>query len=110
MGYFKIKVTNKMVKILKEALPKDYEVKLVKLSPDKYKWYVHYEGLHHAEDYGDYDYKDNTCKAIRIVYPADYYACDNFITTKELIDAYKDIEGDKNIDNYKKALFRALEV
>lgn len=110
MGYFNIKVTNKMVKIIKESLPEGYGVELIKLTPEQYKWHVHYEGIYHAMDYGDYDSNKDICKVIKINYPSDYYAMPNYITTKELREVYHSIRGDKNIDNYKTELFNYLEV
>lgn len=108
----KCKVTNKMVEVLKEALPKDYEVKLLKLTPDEYKRFVHYDGLYFADEVGDYDYKNNLCKVIKILYPADFYAMPAYITTKDLREYYDDAKTDGivTIDNYKKALFAGIEV
>lgn len=47
---------------------------------------------------GDYTYDTRMYKAIRIDYPAEYYACPRYLTTKELNDEFarhnvKDIDG-----------------
>lgn len=106
------KITNKMVKVLKEALPKDYEVKLLKLTPDEYKNLVHYDGLYYADICGDYDLRNNVCKVIKVIYPPDFYAMPAYITTHELKEYYNDAKKDGvvTIDNYKKALFAGIEV
>lgn len=39
-----------------------------------------------AEDYGDYNWETGGIRAIQIDYPAEYYACPKYITSKELIE------------------------
>ena len=40
--------------------------------------------LFDAEDYGDYDWVTGEYKAIRIVYPSNYYAMARYLTTAQL--------------------------
>ena len=106
----RIKISQTMVKFIKNTLPKDHDVKLVKLTPKEYGWQVHYDGEYHAEQYGDYDYKTGLCKAIKILYPADYYAMPNYITTKDLKDYYKEAkeQGEVSQKSYEQAILNNL--
>lgn len=107
MSYIKIKASNKIAKIMSEALP-DYDFKLIKLDERSYKLKVDYN-IFNAMDYGDYDYKNNCYKAIRVRYPDEYYAMDNYISSKEIIDIYKSNEV-KNKDDLKIAFREALMI
>lgn len=37
-----------------------------------------------ADNYGDVDYSNNTVKVIKILYPDEYYACPQIITTSSI--------------------------
>ena len=93
-------VTYKMAKII-QGINSEYQVKLVKLNNDDYKHYVHYDGEYFAYDYGDVD-NSGKLKAIKVVYPYDYYASPLYITTKDLLDAYKSSQrhGDSDKSAY----------
>lgn len=108
----KVKVTNPMVQLIKDALPKDHQVKLIKLDPRQYGWQVHHNGADYAESVGDYDYNTGLCKAIQIIYPPDFYAMPAYVTTKDLKDYYKECEsgGDVTLERYKKTILNNLEV
>lgn len=41
-----------------------------------------------AEEYGDYNYNTGLFQAIRVSYPAEYYAMDNWLTTKTMRRIY----------------------
>lgn len=105
-----IQVTHKMTKLIQDALPKGHKVQLLKIEPQNYKWYVHYDGEQHAIDHGDYDYKTGLCKVIEVKYPADYYAPPAYVTTANLKRYAKDINGNITLDKYKQALKDALSV
>jgi len=108
----RVKVTYPMAKVIQEAMPKDHSVKLVKLTPKEYAWHVHYGGIYHAEDHGDYDWKTGKCKAIQIIYPSDYYAMPQYITSKDLNDYFRECakDGEVTIERWKEKLKEALEV
>lgn len=103
----KIKVTGTMVKMLKKALP-EYDFRLVKMTRREYATQVHYDE-YTAHDYGDYDYADDIYKAIKVTYPAEYYACTNYITTKELLDVVKEYDV-KDSNDLINALKNAYEI
>lgn len=85
----KIKVTKRFAAFI-ENLKKTHELpieeaKVVNLTPRAYVLNLGTEAMLDAEDYGDYDIADDTYRAIRVVYPWDYYAPARFLSTKELI-------------------------
>lgn len=41
-----------------------------------------------AADYGDYNYSTGLFQAIRVSYPLECYACDSWLTTKEMHRIY----------------------
>ena len=85
MAYMTIKVSNTMVKYIKDILPKNYSVKLVKMTDRDFRLNVDYDEYSNEVDYGT----DNLYKVIKITYPDDYYANPLYFTTKELISAYR---------------------
>lgn len=62
-----------------------------------------------ADDYGDYDWAEDEYKVIRVVYPAEYYACPQYLTTKSLTDEYRR-RGVSTIDELKLMLKDILSV
>lgn len=102
-----IKITNKMVQMLKKALP-DYDFKIVKLNRREYATMVHYD-IFTAMDHGDYDYANDIYKAIRVLYPANYYALPNYITSKELKELVKN-NNVNNSDDLLRELKNAYEI
>lgn len=94
MSKIKIKVTNTMTKLIKKALPQ-YRVELVKLSQEEFKWYVDFNIWSNEVDFCYNDYK---FKAIRIIYPPEWYACDKYLTTKDLEYNFK--QSDKTLNGF----------
>lgn len=85
----KIKATSVMAKHLNDAFKRkgfDYSAKVVALTERNYSWYV--GSVYDAQDYGDYDYNHDQYKAIMVSYPADYYACPRYISTRELAEEF----------------------
>lgn len=64
------------------------EASVVTMSANAYKMNVSMD-LFAAEDYGDYDWTTGEVKAIRVDYPAEYYAMPRYLTTAELTKEYR---------------------
>lgn len=94
MTKLNIKVTNPMVKALKKIMPK-YEVALVKLTREEYSYFVDYD-VHRNEV--DYDWKICMFKVIRIIYPPEDYACNKYLTTRDLSYCFK--QSDKTLKGF----------
>lgn len=62
-----------------------------------------------ADDYGDYDWAEDEYKVIRVVYPEEYYACPQYLTTKALNDEYNR-RGVSTIDELKQMLKDILSI
>lgn len=62
------------------------QASVVTMSAHAYKMDVSMD-LFAAEDCGDYDWTTGECKAIRVEYPAEYYAMPKYLTTAELTKA-----------------------
>lgn len=80
-----IKISNTMLKYIKNIIPKDYSVKIVKMTDRQFRLNVDYDEYSNQSDYGI----DNLYKVIKIEYPDHYYAIPKYITTKELNYIYK---------------------
>jgi len=57
----------------------------------------------------DYDYVAGTCKAIKVSYPDEYYACNRYLTTYGLTTEFRR-RGVKTADGLKEMLRDMLEV
>jgi len=62
--------------------------KVVELSENSYRWNVDLD-IFRAYDYGDVNDKNGKFKAIMLVYPENYYAVPNYLTTYQLIKEFK---------------------
>ena len=105
-----VKATKKLASWLNENLKKDakfknYEAQLVKMTEGQYRWSV--GDVWDAWDYGDYSYTDGKCSAIVIIYPLDFYACDRYITTRELLELFN--KSDKTADGFLQKIKDAIE-
>lgn len=84
----------------------EYQAKQIHCDDRAYAWYV--GDTYDAEDYGDYDYAKNRYRAIKVMYPSEYYACDRYLTTKELISIFRD--SDKTYKGFMDKLLEAVEI
>lgn len=89
MSKLNIKITNPMVKALKKIMP-DYKITLVKLTQEQYGYLVDYNVWRNEVDY---NWNTRMFKAIRIIYPSEYYACDKYLTTRDLLFCFKQSNG-----------------
>ena len=87
----KIKVSKTFAKFINDTAKElNFKVsaKVVELSENSYRWNVDSD-IFRALDYGDYDISNRTGKAIMLVYPEDYFACPNYLTTYQLTQEFK---------------------
>lgn len=64
------------------------EASVVTMSSRSYKLNVSMD-LFEAEETGDYDFVEDECKAIKVVYPDDYYAMPKYLTTASLTKEFR---------------------
>ena len=85
------------------------EASVQRMSERGYVLNVGMEAQLDADDYGDYDWAEDEYKVIRVVYPDDYYACPQYLTTKSLTDEYRR-RGVSTIDELKLMLKDILSI
>lgn len=76
-----------------------YKITLEKLTIEQFKILVDFDVWEHEIDY---DFTTGKFKVIKVVYPDNFYACDNYITTKDLqriIQTFASNEQ-KTLDNF----------
>lgn len=85
-----------------------YSVYIVELPESSYKFTTGVDPFD-AYDFGDYNYKTGFYRALCVEYPANYYACNRYISTYELQKTAKryaagrgslDLETVKNMVRY----------
>ena len=87
----KIKVSKVFADFInKTAKEMNFKVsaKVVEFSENMYRLHVSYD-IFRAEDFGDYNYNTGKYKAIQLIYPEDYYACANYLTTYQLTQEFR---------------------
>jgi hypothetical protein len=104
MSTITIKVSGSMVKYIKDIIPKDYEVKLIKLTDREFRFMVDYDEYSNDVDYG----VDNMYRVIQVLYPYEYYAMPKYLTTKDLTRIYKN--SVKYGVDFNKELISEIEV
>lgn len=82
----KIKTTKTLCKFLSEKLKehettKNYTLTHEQLTQNNFSWCVDMDYYNHI---ADYNYNNNKFNVFKVSYPYDYYACDKYITTKDL--------------------------
>ena len=100
----KVKATAVMNKFLSESIP-EYKFVLEKMPIDTYRAMVDINFLWHTDDWNA---KTNLMQVIRVVYPADFYAVDNFLTTADLRKIFSD--SDKTAAGFIKAVKSEIEI
>lgn len=58
-----------------------YKFEYTEFEPLNYKWYVGGDYWNNSQDWKQ---KTGTFKVIKVVYPEEYYACSNYLTTNDL--------------------------
>lgn len=100
----KVKATKTMAKFLQERI-KVYTIKFEKVSIDFFKWNVDTDYWAHEEDF---DEATNKFNVIRVIYPMGYYACDRYLTTKDLNRAFKQSDG--TAEDFAQKVFEEMEI
>lgn len=98
-------LTNELNKNKKNQF-KDYRINLIKLSEQQFEHYVDINGYY--EHSVDYNYKTSKFNVIEVCYPYDYYACNKYLTTKDLHKIYK--QSDKTYNGFMQTFFECVEV
>lgn len=62
----------------------------------------------------DYDYRSGKCKAIKVIYPGECYAMENYITTNDLLRIANKIDGTiydpLTVENFAQHVFEEYEI
>lgn len=108
----KVKVTKKMAKMLDTAA-KDrnmsFDYREMKDNGDGYRFCIGDPWI--AEEYGDYDYNRGVFKYIAVMYPDEYYALPNYLTTYDLNKLFMEVKHDGIVfDEFAKHVMNAMEV
>ena len=72
----------------------------------QYEYCVDYDGIWGHEI--DYDDNKNVMKVLKVVYPYDYYACDKYLTTKDLQRVLKNA-SDRTLNGFLKELENEID-
>lgn len=99
------KVTKVMAKTLQKYIKK-YQFEYIEMSAEQYELYVGYDLLEHENDF---DWNKGRFKVIRVIYPLEYYACDSYLTTNDLVRLAKQGE-DLSINTFMKNVFHEIEI
>ena len=100
----KVKATKKMAEFLQERI-KVYTIKFEKVSFDFLKWNVDLDYWAHEEDF---DEATNKFRVIRVIYPMGYYACDRYLTTRNLRRLFR--ESDGTAEDFAQKVFEEIEI
>lgn len=84
-----VKVSNKMRKFLADNIP-EYNFTLEKMSLNEYRIKVDFEPIYHTDDLRD---SDGKMQAIKVIYPADFYAMDRYLTTRDLVKLFRNTDS-----------------
>lgn len=98
-----VKVSNPMTKYIQTAFRGMASARLEKMTPDEYGRFVDYDLFSHTDDY------DGTrFKVIKVMYPCSDYAMPAYITTRDLVKAFR--ESDKTADGFADTLRRQYAI
>lgn len=97
-------------KIAKEMGITDRHFRYITVSPEVYKRYVDIE-IYNAYDNGDYNWETGKIRAIEVEYPSEYYANNNYLTTKDLNRIFKRYKSSiENADDFAKKVIEEMEI
>ena len=104
----KVAATTTMAKMLAKAVKdKGYKVRYITCDAEAYKWYV--GDIYEAEDQGDWLPNTNKFRAIEIQYPSEYYACPQYLTTREISNIFRTYRC-KSAEDLIDRLVEAVEI
>ena len=104
----KVKATKVMAEMLNKKFKEHndgYDVSLEKMSERRFSVNVDLNSFDHDDDY---DYKTGQFNVICVMYPLDYYACNRYLTTKDLVRAFQ--KSDKTLDGFAEAVYESVRV
>ena len=104
MSHIKVMVSNPMLKIMKAALP-DYRVSLEKMDQELYRTHVNYDLFSALQDL---DNRTGRIKVFRIEYPAEFYACDRYISTNESNQIFR--RSNRTMDGFIESIRNECEI
>lgn len=97
--------TSKVMADLLQKHFKKYTIYKTKMSENQFKYCVDLDVFNHDDDF---DYKTNKYNVIVIEYPCEYYACNSYLTTKDLTKIFN--KSDKTLDGFINAVKNAIEI
>jgi len=103
------KVFAKYINKVAKEMGFECEASVVWLNQKQMYAFMGTEAMFDAVDYGDYDLQLVTYKAIKILYPYEYYACPQFIGTAMLMREWKRRNG-KTEQDLKDMLREMIEI
>ena len=89
----------------KNEKTKDYKIELLKLTDEQYSYWVDFDGK--SMDF-DYNWGTGIWQVLKIIYPQEYYAIPQYLTTRDLHKIYKD--SDKTYSGFVNALIDYIEI
>lgn len=102
----KIKATKTMALALNKAMKNsNYKVSLEKFTERQFALYVDIDTYKHDIDY---NIEDCTFNVLKVEYPQDYYACNRYLTTRDLVNIYK--HSDKTYDGFMQQVIESIEI
>lgn len=102
----KIKATKTMATALNKAMKNlGYKVSLEKFTERQFALYVDIDSYKHD---ADYNIEDGTFNVLKVEYPQNYYACNRYITTRDLVRAYKN--SNQTYDGFIQAVIESIEI
>lgn len=110
----KIASTKTMADLLNKEAKKmgvsDRHFRYITVSTEVYKMYIDMD-IWDAEDYGDYNFNTGRLRAIEVEYPSEYYACNNYLTSKELNKIFKNNRDSiETAEDFAKVVVEAMEI
>lgn len=91
--------------INKDAKFKGYKISRIEMNENAFCLYVDSNIFNHEIDYNINNGKFNV---FRISYPLDFYACDRYLTTKDLNEIFNN--SDKTFDGFVACLKNYIEI
>lgn len=97
-------------KIAKEMGITDRHFRYITTSREVYARYIDMDYFE-AENYGDYNWQTGKFRAIEVEYPDEYYACNRYLTSKELNRIFKWNKARiKNADDFAKEVIEEVAI
>lgn len=106
MANIQIKTSKRLADLLNKNNEK-CTIYQVKMTEREYNWNVDGDAL--WLDCADFDYNTGKYSVLAVEYPAEYYACNRYITTKDLHKIFNTCK-EKTLDCFIKAFNEYIEI